>query len=280
MRGPLFSVVIPVHNRAPYLPDALRSALDQKFPDFEVLVVDDGSTDGGPEAAEALGDPRLRVERLPHAGAPAARNAGIRLARGEYLVWLDSDDALEPGALAAYAKTLAAHPGTEVLYGRTVLAGADLGPVRTVEYEDWHRRNRELLATLVFRCPLPHPGAAVARGLYEREGGYDERFRRAHDYEFWTRVALKASFKYVKRPVCRWRWHDANMSAGSVSFDTDYELDVVRGLLGRHPMHRILPRGGEAPSRLAARLRELGDENLAREIERANYLSEVEEGGA
>jgi hypothetical protein len=70
------------------------------------------------------------------------------------------------------------------------------------------------------------------------------------------------------------------MSAGSVSFDTHYELDVVRGLLGRHPMHRILPRGGEAPSRLVARLRELGDENLAREIERANYLSEVEEGGA
>lgn len=267
--APLFSVVIPVHDRAGYLPGAVAGALDQDFDGFEVLVVDDGSTDGGPESLAAINDPRLRVERLPRVGAPKARNAGIELARGRFLVWLDSDDALEPGTLAAYAKVLAALPDAEVLYGRLHVTGEDLEPVRTIEFEDWRGRNRELLSALVFRCPLPHPGTAVAKVCYRRVGGYDETFRRAHDYEFWTRLALKASFAYVPRPVCRWRWHDANMSTGSVPVDTSFEARIVRRLLETHPLERLLPEsangGVKVMSRLASRLHDLGLTELAAE---------------
>lgn len=272
---PFFSIVIPVYNRAAYLLSAVESALDQDFGNFEVLVVDDGSTDGGPDMAAALNNARLRVERLPRAGAPAARNAGIRLARGDFLVWLDSDDMLEPGTLEAYAGTIARYPDAEVLYGRIHLAGEDLKPVGTIEFEDWRARNRELLSTLLFRCPLPHPGSAVARRCYDRVGGYNESFRRAHDYEFWTRLALRAVFKYAPRPVCRWRWHKSNMSAGSVEIDTSFELEIVRSMVRTHPLRRLLPelvsdpegQGSLAAARLARRLSDLGDPGLAEEIE-------------
>jgi len=271
---PLFSVVIPVHNRAGYLPGAVTSALAQDFADFEVLVVDDGSTDGGPETIESWNDPRLRVVRLPRGGAPRARNAGIAAARGRFLVWLDSDDVLEPGTLAAYAKALAAFPDAGVLYGRLHVTDEDLTPVRTIEFEDWRGRNRELLAALVFRCPLPHPGTAVARRLYDLAGGYDETFRRAHDYELWTRLALAASFAYVPRPVCRWRWHGGNMSAGSVSVDNGFEARVVERLLAAYPLKRLLPEVAQgepepalrALTRLAGRLQDLGLHEAAREV--------------
>jgi glycosyltransferase involved in cell wall biosynthesis len=268
---PLFSVVIPVHNRAEYLPAAVASALGQDYNGFEVLVVDDGSIDGGPERLATMGDPRLRIERLPHGGAPRARNSGIDLARGRFVVWLDSDDVLEPGTLAAYAKALDAYPDAEVMYGRLHVTGKDLQPVRTIEFEDWRGRNRELLSTLVFRCPLPHPGTAVAKACYQRVGGYDETFKRAHDYEFWTRLALKAVFAYVPRPVCRWRWHDANMSTGSVSVDTRFEARIVEKLLQSHPLERLLlePANGDgvkALLRLASRLHDLALPAMAADI--------------
>lgn len=282
MNAPRFSIVIPVHNRARYLPEAVQSALAQEHEEYEVLVVDDGSTDGGPEAVESLDSEILRVMRLPHSGAPAARNAGVQEARGEFIVWLDSDDVLEPGTLRDYARVLAACPDADVLYGRVHLTNGDLEPVRTIEFEDWHRRNRHLLNTLLFRCPLPHPGTAVAKRCYELAGGYDERFKRAHDYEFWTRLALKAVFKYIPRPVCRWRWHDANMSSGSVAVDTRYELEVVRGLLAAHPLERLFPEATsdrkEKIIKLAERLRGLGDPESAARIE-AQTLDRMEHAG-
>jgi glycosyltransferase involved in cell wall biosynthesis len=193
------------------------------------------------------------------------------MSRGRFIVWLDSDDYLEPGVLKAYAAALCECPKADVLYGRIVLANTDLEPVRTIEFEDWHRRNRELLTTLLFRCPLPHPGAAVARDCYARVGGYDPRFRRAHDYEFWSRLALKAVFKYVRRPVCRWRWHDANMSAGSVNIDTSYELEVLKGILDSYGLDKLFAHedGCEKIAKLARRLRDLGDFALAAEVEKS-----------
>ena len=269
MNDPLFSIVVPVHNRAGYLRQAVDSALAQEFDSFEVLVVDDGSTDGGADAIEALGDGRVRVRRLSRGGAPAARNAGVEMSRGRFIVWLDSDDYLEPGVLEAYAAALCECPKAEVIYGRIILANMELEPVRTIEFEDWHRRNRELLTTLLFRCPLPHPGTAVAKACYERVGGYDPRFRRAHDYEFWSRLALRAVFKYVRRPVCRWRWHDANMSAGSVNIDTSYELEVLKGILNSYGYDKLFghDKRCEKIPKLVRRLRDLGDFGLAAEIE-------------
>jgi glycosyltransferase involved in cell wall biosynthesis len=100
--NPYFSVVIPLYNKARYIERTINSVLDQSFTDFEIIVVDDGSTDRGPEKVEAFGDPRIRLIRQENAGVSSARNRGIREATGRFIAFLDADDEWLEGKLAAH----------------------------------------------------------------------------------------------------------------------------------------------------------------------------------
>ncbi len=110
VRAPLVSVIMPTYNYGRYIADAVRSILAQTFGDFEIVVVDDGSTDNTPEILAGMAEPRLRVIRQENAGTPAARNRGREMAQGQYITWLDADDMWRPTFLERHLAVLEAEP--------------------------------------------------------------------------------------------------------------------------------------------------------------------------
>ncbi len=238
---PLISVVIPTHNRAGYVSEAVASALAQEFRKLEVVVMDDGSTDNTSEILAQVSDPRLRYLRKPKSNAPDTRNHGIKAAQGEWLLWLDSDDLLLPGWLARLGSLLEAAADADVYYGNLEVVDAQGRRQHIIRYEDFAGKNELLLTRLVRGNPLPLPGSLIRQDLLEDIGGFDVEFTRAHDYELWTRLAPVARFQHVPFLAVQWRWHDANMSSGSVNRDLSFDARVVQGLLTRHPLLDLFP---------------------------------------
>ena len=238
---PLISVVIPTHNRARYVVEAVNSALSQEFQDLEVVVVDDGSTDHTADILAAIDDERFRYVPKPKSNAPDTRNRCIAEARGSWLLWLDSDDVLLPGWLARLGSILAAGAEADVYYGNLEVVDARGHRQDIIRYEDFAGKNALLLSRLVHGNPLPLPGSLTRKALLEEVGGFDIEFTRAHDYELWSRLALLARFQHVPFLAIKWRWHDGNMSSGSVQRDLSFDAKVVERLLTRHPLKDLFP---------------------------------------
>ena len=239
---PRVSIIIFTYNGARYLREAIQSALDQKYENFEVIVVDDGSTDDTQEIIGAMATDRLRSIRQDHRGGPAARNRGIAEAAGEFIVWLGSDDVLLPDCLALHVGVAKRFPDADVVYGNIVLCDADLKELQVLRYADWYGKNDLLPSAMLLQNVIPDGGTLVRKECYNRIGGYDESFLRAHDYEWWSRLLRRAVFKYNDTPVYRWRWHGKNLGAGSrQKVDTHYEARVIRGLVERQSLQELFP---------------------------------------
>ncbi|PZW36956.1 glycosyl transferase family 2 [Humitalea rosea] len=199
------SVLMPCRNAAPYLPDALGSVLQQQPPPFEVIAVDDGSTDATPTILAGFA-PRVTLLRQPHRGVAAALNAAAGRARGEALAFLDADDLWLPGKLAAQQAALLAGPGLDGVFGH----------MRNFLSPDLPAAESAALARSV---PLaPRPGLVKSTLLLrsaalQRLGGFDEA-RQAADFLAWYAAAQSRGFRWAMLPelVCLRRIHAGNMS--------------------------------------------------------------------
>ncbi len=195
---PRVSVIIPTYNRAGLVQEAVASVLAQTYQDFELLVVDDGSTDGTPETLEAYGG-AIRVLRRPHRkGVSAARNRGSSAATGEWLAFLDSDDLWLPEKLARQMAYLAAHP--RLLLSQTeetwVRRGLRVNPPRS------HRKEggRIFLRSLE-RCLVSPSAVILHRRLLEEHGGFDESLPAAEDYDLWLRLTWRYDVGLLPEPL-------------------------------------------------------------------------------
>lgn len=234
---PLFSILIPTFNRAEMVLAAVCSALSQRDAHYEVLVVDDGSDDDTlARLAHAFDDPRLRVIAKAHTHAPDTRNAAIAAARGAYLVWLDSDDLLHPNALTHYRRTLARYPQVDVIGCALETFGAD-----KKYFAQRHHAPRRWIHTLVDKNIVSNPACCVAASLYARAGGYDVRFLRAHDYEFWSRAMAHAEIAFI--PACNviYRLHEHSLTGIGKPVDRRYEYLAWQRLVTRYSLRQLFP---------------------------------------
>ena len=210
---PLVSVVIASHNQARFLGESIESALGQTHPRVEVVVVDDGSTDQSP--AIAGGYKGVRLIRQENAGVSAARNAGVAVATGDLVVFLDSDDRLPPEALATGVRELAAEPGAAFAAGRYRLIDAEGAPGRVYDWDIWGRMTTPIYDRLV-RWNFIGMLAAV---MFRREALPAEPFDRtlvgAEDWELFLRIARERPVRLYDAVVAEYRRYGASVSRNS-----------------------------------------------------------------
>jgi glycosyltransferase involved in cell wall biosynthesis len=211
------SVIIPTFHREVQLLEAIGSVLSQLDVSFEIIVVDDSGSGSARDAVASLGDPRIQyIQRAePSGGNPAlVRNEGAQLARGRYLYFLDDDDLLEPGTLAAMSKALDAAPGAGMAFGVVEPFGVDEAKLRDqVTYFREARRIARLLrgrhklgASLVFRPAILVNSACMGRRTaFIDAGGYDAEIPVCEDADLWGRIAHATGFIFIDRPVVRYR---------------------------------------------------------------------------
>ncbi|HEY3695290.1 glycosyltransferase family 2 protein [Phenylobacterium sp.] len=217
MPAPAVSVVIPVHNCERYVAEAVRSVLRQTRTDFELIVVDDGSTDGTAEIVSSFADPRIRLIRTPRGGISSAINAGISASRADLIARLDGDDAMEPERLQRQVDFLEARPwlggGASyywVMDEKGTLRGSEEPPLVTVA-------DLELQLSHRGRLIYPHPTVMMRRHVLARVGGYDSRYDKCEDVELFMRM-YEAGWPMLVQPerLTRFRVHASSTTASSV----------------------------------------------------------------
>ncbi|HEU4449880.1 MAG TPA: glycosyltransferase [Gaiellaceae bacterium] len=220
--APPVSFLVPVRNEASFLGEALASVSGQTFPDFEAIVVDDGSSDGSAEIAEAHArdDGRFRVVRQASEGLVAALERGRAEARGRLLARLDGDDVALPGRLAAQVEALE-EEGLTACGGRVESFPRAAVRDGRRRYERWLNGlvTPELAARDVFvECPLAHPALLVRRDAVEAVGGYRDAGW-PEDYDLVLRLwAAGARFRNVEAVVLRWREHAGRRSRNEPAY--------------------------------------------------------------
>jgi hypothetical protein len=231
---PLVSVVIPCYNQAHFLSEAIESVLAQSYPHFEIVVVDDGSTDNTSEVAVRY--PEVRCIRQDNQGLSRARNTGIHHSRGEYVVFLDADDRLLPDALLTGLKYFRAYPECVFVFGHYSFIAAD-GSIQKEkptphtkilkERSDFHTRNDHYAALL--RGPYIGVPAIVMyrRFVFESLGGFDPAVNPAADYDLYFRIARKFPVYGHDTVVAEYHRHGTNMT-GNAGLMLEATIEVLR----------------------------------------------------
>lgn len=209
------TVVVPAYNAGAYLRRAVDSVLAERLPGLELVVVDDGSSDGSLEALRGL---PARVLRQPNKGEAAARNAGVRASTAPFVTFLDADDVLVPGALSSRLEFLAARPGEIAVGGLpSRLIDGDGRPVADVfgrmasKYDFPFRLSDAFYRSGKF-FPVSCSLYLYRRELFDRDGLYDETLPAAPDCDFHFRVLKNAEIPVLRVPVFERRLHGGNLS--------------------------------------------------------------------
>lgn len=206
--GETVSVVIPCYNQAHFLGEAIESVLVQTYRPFEIVVVDDGATDNTAEVAARY--PGVRCVRQANQGLPAARNAGLGVARGAYVVFLDADDRLLPAALEAGAACLERHPEAAFVVGQRRRIAADGTPLPVPTRP---RVEGDHYVSLVRSCWITMPAMVMyRRAALDRVGGFDATQRYAEDYELYLRMTRHARIVDHYTEVAEHRQHPGTQS--------------------------------------------------------------------
>ncbi|MEW5767211.1 MAG: glycosyltransferase [bacterium] len=233
---PKVSVVIPTYNAAAYLPEAIDSVLAQTFQDYEIIVVDDGSTDNTREVLAPYQD-RIRYIHQENAGPSPAKNKGIKEARGEFVAFLDADDIWLPEKLALQMEVFENDPEVSLVHANVVRFGENWTELEEAQWQERIASPRRRFTGYIFQPLLMQnlictSAAVVKKSCFLDDGEvgfFDQELVRAEDHDLWLRIARKYKIGYVDRLLVRHRDHHGTLSE---NIDAFYEARFL--VFNRH----------------------------------------------
>ena len=233
--APRVSVVVATYNGERFLRPAIESLLNQTFRHFELIIVDDCSTDSTPQILREFKDERMRVVRNErNLGIAEATNKGIAAARGEYIALQDHDDLSWPTRFECQVAFLTSHPQVGMVGSscNVMDEAGTLVPHWPVEYGD-----ENLRWALLWRCPFFHTSVMLRRSAIQEVGGYssDPKYRFAEDYEFMSRVALRHAVANIPQLLGCWRMHKTSAS----ELNAGQQAAAVRSISQRNICHLL-----------------------------------------
>ncbi len=265
---PTVSVILPTYNRPALVQEAIASVLAQTWTDFECIVIDDGSTADTARALQPLAEAgHIRYTRQENAGLAAARNHGLRLARGALITFLDDDDLYQPEKLAKQVAYFKAHPETQLLhccFSKFDETGRDLGLRDTTWFQGW--LYPEILAH--WGMLMATPCVMARRAVFDTVGGFDESFKAAEDLDMWRRIARHAPFHVLPESLVRIRQQAVSMSSDKTHAAAHFQIMLdkafaddpslspalrkrAQAAMYTNVAHNLLGAGGPAEMRLA-----------------------------
>jgi glycosyltransferase involved in cell wall biosynthesis len=202
--GPMVSVIVPAYNRAAIVGETIANILQQTYPNMEVIVVDDGSTDATVEVLKSFGG-KIRWTTQPNSGPAAARNRGIAMAQGEIIAFQDSDDAWHPSKIARQVSLLERAPeavccvcNCTIQLPGIVVQSFEAAPLKPSIAEGVWLNPAEVLAT---RFILFNQAVAVRREVLQRIGGFDESLRLMEDMDLALRLSIEGPWTFIREPL-------------------------------------------------------------------------------
>ncbi len=248
---PRVSIIIPTYNRAHLITQTIQSALGQTYKDYEIIVVDDGSTDNTLDVISKYEDKGIRIIIQPHSGGGGAqaRNTGINAANGELIALLDSDDLWHPTKLEKQVRLLDKNPGLLWVYSDSEIFDHDSGNSLFLISQKQKLHEGDVLKTLLLADFIPTQSQIVHRKVFEVVGGFWHSIK-GTDWDMNLRIAAYCPTKLIPEPLTRIRKHK-NSVTGSVTLQEalDARLTIVNRAVEREK-DRLLPLRNKALSRL------------------------------
>jgi glycosyltransferase involved in cell wall biosynthesis len=230
--NPLVSVIVPTYNCAAFLADTLDSVLGQDYAPLEVIVVDDGSTDGTRDVLARYAG-RIRIFEQSNSGPAAARNLAVSKSKGVYLAFLDGDDLWLPGKLSYQMAYFASHPDVHVVYGEWLVWRPDEHgryapivmppPDRHIEVDD-ENSGWAYTKLITGECILHIIATVIHRSVFDRVGGFDESLRTGSDYDFWVRISRYYRVTKLRQVVAVYRHHASSVTYTLRTENNGYRL--------------------------------------------------------
>lgn len=223
---PLFSIYIPAFNVESYIQECIESVLAQSYQDYEVVIVNDGSTDGTALVLEKYkNDSRVKIITKANGGIGSASNAGIRASKGEYIVQLDSDDTLSPNALEELVVFFKGNPTVQCVYTKHKLINADGKTIGDGWSPPYFDRYENLIGMSV-----PHL-RSFRRALYYKTSGFNEVYKNAIDYDFFLKLSEHTEIKFLDKFLYNYRVHPTQTSIRQKGEQVVNHINVVNDYL-------------------------------------------------